>query len=150
VSLPILSNYLNNDPCEHARFVRLPCDFTQQLAWAFDLSIMVRLQAMMNLQSVFVDNANGLQPMRITIPGTGQRIVCPAQCQGLFPLLFTWDDGRIQIQNADDTLIAFVFLMNIPIIAPVLWHPLIISSDSILDSDNQPITDSDGNPIEEN
>lgn len=38
------------------------------------------------VQSIYIDNKNNAAPLEVVIPVTGQRITCPSQCQGTFPI----------------------------------------------------------------
>lgn len=67
----------------------------------FDLSQYMKAGGMQDLQTVYIDNnvGNGIATLQALT--SGQRISCPANSQGWFPLIMPQDDGKFQIGYDD-------------------------------------------------
>lgn len=142
-----LATHVNKQPCQGGMFVRCPCDFTQGTVYSVDLSLLLNLGGIEHLQTCFIDAADSADEVIVTLTGTGQRIICPAGAQGIFPIFVWGDSGQFSVACADAVLVT-VFICNRPCIVPCVWPSRSsVPPDAILDSDNNPITDSDGNII---
>lgn len=71
------------------------------------------------VQCLYIDNADGSAPLTVTINGSNQRIVAPANTQGYYPVLCP-NPAKLQFDNTAHTIIITVFLLNMPV-SGVVW-----------------------------
>src|SRR5262245_5505458 len=83
--MPVKINY--GSPSEGPAAVPFNVDFTAQTIYSLDLSTLFDKRFMSAVLTVFVDNSSNSQPLYITIPDTGQRLVWQAQSQGYLPVM---------------------------------------------------------------
>ena len=72
------------------------------------------------LQGVFIDNADNVDALTLTIGTTGQRIVCPARSQGYFSILAPNPPRIIAETPQAGTKVLNLLFYNVPIQA-VVW-----------------------------
>lgn len=69
------------------RSVFLDLNFTVDSEIDIDFTVIQQAGALSFLQSVFIDNSANLNPLTIVFDQVNQRIVVPAQCSGVFPVI---------------------------------------------------------------
>lgn len=75
-------------PVQGNRELPIPMDFRTVASFEDDLSYELRCGEIDFIQSVFIDNADAAVNLTIQFKyGILQRIICPARCQGFFPVL---------------------------------------------------------------
>lgn len=75
-------------PAQGNREMSIPMDFRTTQSLEDDLSNELRCGEIDFIQSVFIDNADAANNLTIQFKyGILQRIICPAHCQGFFPVL---------------------------------------------------------------
>lgn len=78
----------NSIPLQGDRELPIPLNFTAVQSIDDDLSPELSGGAIDFIQSVFIDNASAAANLTLQFKyGINQRIICPAKCQGFFPLL---------------------------------------------------------------
>lgn len=82
-AFPISNGYA---PLEGPKGMPLNVDFTSIASQAFDTTQEFQNGEIAMIQSVWVDNRDVNQAVTLTIAGTGQRIVVPANTQNVYPV----------------------------------------------------------------
>lgn len=72
------------------------------------------------IQGVFIDNADNTDKLTLTIGNTNQRIVCPANSQGYFPLLTPNPPIIVARTTQGGGQIIPLFFYNVPI-QSIVW-----------------------------
>jgi hypothetical protein len=124
--MPISFGYY---PIEGSRCVTVQYNWSQQISYTEDLSTALESHGIVtSIQSVYIDNSQNLQSVVITVQTTGQVIICPAQSQGIFPLLFSGAAGfTIQSSVAGEgpvpppTSVTRLYLFNVPANSSGVW-----------------------------
>lgn len=118
--LPCMLTPQQQVPKEGPISIPVPLDFTTDTEYDLDYSNMQGRDKFSILQTVFIDNADMGQALTITMNGTGQRIICPANSQGYFPVL-SQNPVKLAFTTAVLGVAAKVYLCNFPV-APCVWH----------------------------
>lgn len=110
---------VNKNPCEGPKTLPIVCDFSIASVQTFDFTTFLATGAISGLQGVFIDNADNGQKLTLTINSTGQRIVCPANSQGFFPLFMQPGNGQIAVTCTGGNT-SKIYFYNTPIM-PAVW-----------------------------
>lgn len=109
------------DPCANALALTVPLDFTANTQYALNLQNYQQNGTFDFVLGIYIDNfANGSQTI-VTMSGTNQRIICPANSEGYFPVLAGTSPTTVTFSSAGNVVIQAV-LYNFPIPA-VVWKP---------------------------
>lgn len=100
-------------PTEGPKTVPVALDFTTQTEYQIDFTMLQQRRLISELQAVFIDNFSSAQPLVLTVNGTNQRVVCPPQSQGIFPI-FAPNPPRFVAQSTGGQVVTLQFL-NVPI-----------------------------------
>lgn len=107
-------------PKEGPKALQTNLDFTVQGVYNVDLLLQQQRKQLSVIQTIYIDNSNGANPVTIVVRGTGQNIICPPKAQGFFPALVA-NPPQFTITSAGAIVnIAFI---NVPVPAAV-WSSL--------------------------
>ncbi len=117
----------NKYPCEGAKIVPLSFDFSATGFYNADITPLIGSGGVMDLQGVFIDNADNSYPVVLTVAQTNHRVVCPENSQGFFVLFMgggsgSSGDGKFSIYSAG-AVVVNIMLLNMPI-PPEVWSTL--------------------------
>jgi hypothetical protein len=74
-------------PKEGPKTIAAKLDFSNAAEIAIDGSQVVQMGKISFIQGVYIDNASNAVPFTLNIETTGQRVICPPNHQGYFPIL---------------------------------------------------------------
>ena len=103
---------------EGMKMVPVGINFSTDSSFMLDLSSYLSSTRISQVQTIFIDNSDNGSSVTVTIPATQQRLICPANSQGYFPILCT-SPVKLSFQSAGNVLVWF-FLLNFPV-APGVW-----------------------------
>ena len=109
-------------PQEGSRCVSAQYNWTAQLGYFEDLSQLVARGVETAIQAVYIDNTTCPQIVTMTIGGTGQLIVCPANSQGVFPCFFTGTPQFTLSVASASASVTRLYLLNVPAQAAGVWQ----------------------------
>lgn len=98
-------------------------DFSNDGTIAIDTELLLSQGRIEYIQTLYIDNADNLNPLTLTCSITGQRIRVPARYQGYFPILAPNPPLITVSTNQTANLKVYVFLLNVPVQA-VNWSSL--------------------------
>lgn len=105
-------------PKEGPRSIPLSLDFTTQQSYVVDLTVPVQQKQISLIQSVFIDNSQNSTPVSAVCNQTGQKVVCPPNAQGVFPLLAP--NPPVITFSSIGAVVVQAQLLNIPY-QPQVW-----------------------------
>jgi hypothetical protein len=112
-------------PGEGSRCVVAQYNWTANLFYNEDLSQLVARGVETTIQSVFCDNSTNPEPVTMSINGTNQVIVIPANSQGIFPLFFSGQPGfSISVPSEVFGAVTRLYLLNVPANSSGTWATL--------------------------
>ena len=122
-------------PVEGPRALPVQYDFSVQPSYQTDLTLIKQLGGFSIVQSLFIDNSEGNEPVVVKENVMGQSISVPAGSQGFFPILVASAD--VFTVSSIGSGAAQVIYINVPI-APQEWDAL-VSNPVVLNP--QPVAD---------
>lgn len=101
----------------------IPCElnFTNTARIVIDGEQVVANGRIEFLQGVYIDNADNLDALTLTVQTTGQRLICPPRSQGYFSILAPNPPRIVAETPQGGTKIIDVWFYNVPIQAQV-WR----------------------------
>lgn len=109
----------NGQAPKQPKALPLVFNFVAQQVYNVDLSVQQQFNTIDFVQSVFIDNSSGTQPIVMTCPVTRQSIQCPPKSQGYFPFLQTVPI-QFSVASNGGQAAAIIELMNFPV-AAMVW-----------------------------
>lgn len=104
------------NPVEGSRSIRAFIDVSAAVT-TVDLGLLLNEEILSNVQAIFIDNSDGLNPVTIESSLTKHRIIIPGGWQYVGPFLFA-NDQKMEATRADaGTLRVFLFNMPHPVAA---------------------------------
>lgn len=100
-------------PKEGAKAVPVPLNFALQASYTVDLTILQQKGYMSVFQSVFIDNSQSSQPVTLQVQGSNQKIVCPGNSQGTFPIFVP--GSAIFTVSSSGSAYVVLYLSNVPL-----------------------------------
>ena len=95
-------------------------DFSNDGTIVIDCLLLISQGKMEYVQTLYIDNADNLNPITLTCSMTGQRIIAPARSQGYYPMLAP-NPPQITCSTTQTNLLKVpVYLLNVPVQA-VNW-----------------------------
>lgn len=110
-------------PPEGPRAVRIPMDFSTVGAYVVDLTSLTQGQpapAMSYVQTVFIDNSNNANGLKIVTDTLQQPVIIPAQSQAYLPVLQPNNPKLYVSTNAAADLTVTIYALNFPV-SPAVW-----------------------------
>ncbi len=98
-------------------------DFSNTGEIAIDTELLISQGKMEYIQTLYIDNADNLNPLTLICSVTGQRIRVPARYQGYYPILAPNPPLITVTTNQTALLKVGIFLLNVPVQA-VNWASL--------------------------
>jgi hypothetical protein len=98
-------------------------DFANTGAIDIDCELLTSQGRIEYIQTLYIDNADNLNPLTLTMGLTGQRLRVPARYQGYFPILAPNPPLITCETNQTANLKVFVYLLNVPVQA-VNWSSI--------------------------
>jgi hypothetical protein len=108
-------------PAEGSRVVSAQYSWATLTGYAEDLSGLVARGVQTAIQSAFVDNSTNPNAVTITVLGTDQVVVVPANSQGVFPLFFTGAPGFTIAVASTNAGVTRLYLLNVPSNTCGMW-----------------------------
>lgn len=114
-----INNALNGSlPCEGAKVMPYYMDFAAALQFDFDLTFQYNQKQFTTVQGFYIDNHLNGSTVTVTIDGTGQTIVVPANKSGFFIMLMPVPP-KFSIASAGAITVYIAFLnFYVP---PIVW-----------------------------
>lgn len=109
---------LEPEAAENPRTIRAWVTVEAALTFQLNLENQVSREILSNIQSLYIDNSDGANPVQIVAGKTRQNLTIPQGCQAYLPFLFG-DDFIIEITRADAGRIPLWFV-NMPMPA-IVW-----------------------------
>lgn len=127
-AFPIYNGY---GPAEGAKILPLTFDFSSVASYSENLLIENTEGVIQFVQSVFVDNSDNTNPLVILIAVTNQRLIVPANAQGIWPI-FTVDQTRFTISTTPAANLSVnVSFANVPM-PFTQWGPTTVNNSTAL------------------
>lgn len=104
-------------PPEGPKAMAVLADFSASASFDINLLLTQSQQFMTAVQAVFIDNADNGSPVTIKSSVINQRLICPPNSQGYFPLMVA-KNGTLSVSSSGAVKVAFIFL-NVPVPAAV-------------------------------
>lgn len=115
---PVTAGYF---PVEGSRVIPCVFNWTAQTGYQDDLSQAVAVGELTSIQTVIIDNSANSQPVTLISPGTGNSIICPANSQGIFPIMFSGAPlYQVSVPAVLSGAYTRVMFLNIPL-SPAVW-----------------------------
>jgi hypothetical protein len=132
-------------PQEGPKVIPYPLVFLSNSSQEIDLTNYHQLGKFSGIQTVFIDNSANAVPFQLVMYATNEKIICPANSQGYFPILLT---STLRL-TASMTVAGNInlFILNFAIAAAV-WSSVGIPATPpfLFDSNGDLKTTTNGNP----
>jgi hypothetical protein len=109
-------------PDEGPKCIRADLDFSTLDDISIEGLLATTTGTMSYIQGVYIDNADNANAVELLCAVTNQRVTCPAQSQGYFPLIITNPPRLTASTPHIANLRVKMFFYNIPI-QPSIWGP---------------------------